>query len=180
MSATYSSSRHVCFFVDDACRIFHVVIGWNFHRFATIYDSLPQDAQQTLIYKQLMPLLNKTSMPKVKKALSAAARLQKRHANIPDLDLRGKKLEINNMLKELNKDTKRSYVMDASNRVELLNEIVDSLAAWLNDIWAVAYEHNVDFTLAHNCLLFVSATLERLENIRMGYVALLLLCKAHA
>ena len=74
------------------------------------------------------------------------------------------------MLKELSKDTKRSYVMDASNRAELLTEIVESVAAWMNDIWSVVYEHKVDFTKAHECLLFVSATLERLDTIRMGCV----------
>lgn len=74
------------------------------------------------------------------------------------------------MLKELSKDTKRSYVMDSSNRNELLDEIVASLASWMNDVWSVVYEHNVDFAQAHSCLLFVCATLERLDTIRMGYV----------
>ncbi|GJE94358.1 hypothetical protein PsYK624_105270 [Phanerochaete sordida] len=137
-------------------------------KFATIFDSLPQDAQQTLIYQQLIPLLSSAPNHKAKKILKAASRLQKRHENIPDLDLAAKKAEINNMLTELNKDAKRSYVMDSSNRVELLNEIVDSLARWMSDIWVVVFEHRVDFKAAHGCLLFVSATLDRLENVRMG------------
>ncbi|EKM58938.1 uncharacterized protein PHACADRAFT_85922, partial [Phanerochaete carnosa HHB-10118-sp] len=137
-------------------------------RFAAILDSLPRDARQTLVYQQLIPLLNNAPKSKIKKALNAAARLQKRHAGMPDLDLRGKKLEITNMLKELNKDTKRAYVMDTSNLVELLNEIADSLAVWMSDVWVVVYEHNVDFDLAHDCLLFVSSTLDQLENVRMG------------
>lgn len=137
-------------------------------RFATIFDSLPRDAQQKLVDQQLIPLLSSVPKSKLRKALRAASRLQKRHENIPELDLRDKKLEINNMLRELNKDTKRAYVMDSSNRVELLNEIVDSLAAWLSDVWAVVYEHRVNFSEAHSCLLFVSVTLDRLENVRMG------------
>lgn len=74
------------------------------------------------------------------------------------------------MLKELLKDTKRSYVVDSSNRAEILEEIVGSLAMWMNDVWTVVYEHNVDFAQAHDCLLFVSATLERIDSIRMGCV----------
>lgn len=143
-------------------------------RFSAIYDSLPHDAQQALVREHLLPLLNSLPQEKTRKTLSAAARLQKRHASIPKLDLRSKKLEINNMLRELSKDAKRAYVMDSSNRTDLLNEIVGSLASWMNDIWTVVYEHNVDFSLAHQSLLFVSATLERLESIRMVCVSVAL------
>ena len=94
--------------------------------------------------------------------------MQKRHASLRKLDLRAKKLEIEAMLRELSKDAKRSYVMDASNQFELLHEIVRSLASWLNDIWSAVYERHVDFALAHECLLFVSASLDRLDNVRIG------------
>lgn len=183
MSESLPSSRHVSF-------IYYLVFFWspsghgypvaNFvhDRFATVLDSLPKDAQQTLIYHQLIPLLNTAPKSKVKKALNAAARLQKRHAGRPDLDLRGKEREISNMLKELNKDTKRAYVVDTSNRIELLTEIAESLAVWMSDVWVVVYEHNVDFCLAHDCLLFVSSTLDRLENVRMGYASYFILSKA--
>jgi hypothetical protein len=139
-------------------------------RFAAIYEALPQDAQESLVYKQLLPLLNNASKGRSKKALAAATRINKFHASIPKLDLRAKKFEVDNMLRELSKDVKRSYVMDVSNRFELLQEIVNSLVSWMNDIWSVVYEHHVEFALAHSCLLFVSATLDRLDNIRMGCV----------
>lgn len=103
-----------------------------------------------------------------RKANSTASTLRKRHARLPQLDLRAKDAEIATMLKELAKDAKRSCVTDQSLRVELLEEIVSSLAVWLPDIWRVAYEHNVNFVLVHDCLLFVSSTLDKLASIRMG------------
>ena len=104
-------------------------------------------------------------------ALNAASAIRKRHAGMPDLDLRGKKAELNALLEELNKDIKRSFVTEGSSRVELLNESVLSLADWLNDIWRVVFEHRVDYQLAHDCLLFVVDTLDQIAAIRTGCAA---------
>lgn len=57
---------------------------------------------------------------------------------------------------ELNKDAKSAFIKERSNRDELLSELIDSLTSWLNTIWSVAYEHNVNFVHAHSCLLFVA------------------------
>ena len=94
--------------------------------------------------------------------------MQKRHADMPVLDLRAKKAELNAMLEELAKDIKRAFVTEGSSKVELLNESVSSLALWLNDIWSVVYEHKVDYVLAHECMLFVIHTLEKIANVRTG------------
>ncbi|KAI0922206.1 hypothetical protein AcW2_006962 [Taiwanofungus camphoratus] len=133
-------------------------------RFTTIYDSLPADAQQALVEKHLIPLLNLVEKGRSKKVLTYAKRLQKRHAGIPVLDLRAKAIEVNALLDELRRDAKRAFVKERSNKGELLNETIDSLTDWLNEIWSVVYEHNVDFMHAHKCLLFVADTLDRIGN----------------
>ncbi|KAH9949186.1 hypothetical protein B0H21DRAFT_157497 [Amylocystis lapponica] len=137
-------------------------------RFATIYESLPADAQQALVEKHLIPLLNLVEKSRTKKVLSSATQLEKRHAGLPVLDLKAKKNEISALLEELHKDAKRSFVKERSNKSELLNEAVASLTNWLNDIWSVVYEHNVSFMHAHKCLLFVAGTLEHISSGRSG------------
>ena len=99
-------------------------------------------------------------------ALHAVKRLHKRHQNMPILDLKAKKADINFLMDQLSKDSKESCVTDTSNRPGILDEITSSLTDWLNDIWSVVYEHSVNFSLAHECLLFVCDTLNRLDNVR--------------
>ena len=82
------------------------------------------------------------------------------------LDIKAKEEEINFLLDELSKDSKRSFVMDISNKQEILNEIISSLTDWYNDLWSVAYEHNVQYELVHRCLLLIHSTLNRLANVR--------------
>ncbi|OCH93273.1 hypothetical protein OBBRIDRAFT_339305 [Obba rivulosa] len=138
-------------------------------KFAAIYDALPADAQQALVEKHLIPLLNSVEKPRARKVLSAATSLQRRHAKIPVLDLRAKKYEINALLDELHRDAKRSFIKDRSHRSDLLTETVDSLAEWLSDIWSVVYEHNVEFLHAHKCLLFAASTLEHIGSGRCPF-----------
>ncbi|KZT74613.1 hypothetical protein DAEQUDRAFT_753988 [Daedalea quercina L-15889] len=135
-------------------------------RFKAVYDSLPPDAQQTLIEKQLIPLLNHVERSHWKKALSRASDFQARHADIPVLDLRAKRLEVNALLDELHRDSKRSFVKERSMKRELISETVDSLTNWLSDIWRVVYEHNVEFMHAHKCLLFIAGTLDHMISGR--------------
>ncbi|TFK53302.1 hypothetical protein OE88DRAFT_1696189 [Heliocybe sulcata] len=135
-------------------------------RFLRIYDSLPEDARRRLVEKHLVPLLNAVPPDRCKKSISAALRMQKRYDGIPVLDLKSKKEEVNALLDELERDTKRSFVKGRSIRDELLSEIVDSLTDWLNDIWIVVYEYKVNFEDAHRCLLFAAGVLDHLCNSR--------------
>ncbi len=140
----------------------------HYRRFLAIYDLLPPDEQHALVEKHLVPLLDSASNLKAKKALSSATRVRDRHAGMPVLDLRAKKHEVGNLIMELSKDAKRSFVMDTSNKPELYEENIETLTSWLNDIWSVVYEQSVYFTLAHECLLFVGSTVDRIANIRAG------------
>jgi hypothetical protein len=133
-----------------------------------MYHSLPRDAQQTLVESHLIPLLDRAPRKRVKKAHAAAARLHRRHQSLPALDLKAKKAEVDLLLKELGKDSKRSFVMDVSSRNEILNEIIASMTDWLNDLWCIAYEHKVQFEIVHESLLFTHSSLTRLADVRSG------------
>ncbi|KZT13272.1 uncharacterized protein LAESUDRAFT_669733 [Laetiporus sulphureus 93-53] len=135
-------------------------------KFASVYESLPADVQQELVDNHLIPLLNHVEKNRSKMVLARAAELKARHTGMPTLDLRSKRIEVNALLDELHRDAKRSFVKERSQRHELLNEIVDSLTDWLNDIWSVVYEHNVNFVQAHKCLLFIAGTLEHISSGR--------------
>ncbi|KAM5540733.1 hypothetical protein V8D89_005764 [Ganoderma adspersum] len=135
-------------------------------RFAAIYDSLPLDVQNVIVEKQLIPLLDKASKGKRKRILASASKMRRRHAAIPVLDLRSKKREVNGLLDELHRDAKRSFVRERSHRNELLEQTVESVTCWLNDIWRVVYEHNVDFLLAHKCLIFTVNTIDQIGHGR--------------
>ena len=130
-----------------------------------IYDTLPADVQNIIVEKQLIPLLDQASKARRKKVLASAAKMQRRHARIPVLDLRSKQREVNALLDELHRDAKRSFVKDRSRRTELLEQTIESVTCWLNDIWRVVYEHNVDFMLAHKCLIF---TINAIDQIGHG------------
>ncbi|KAI0092877.1 hypothetical protein BDY19DRAFT_1054305 [Irpex rosettiformis] len=138
----------------------------NRARFSELYHSLPQDAQQALVESHLIPMLSRTSRKRASRANAAAARLHKRHQNLPVLDIKTKKAEINLLLEELSKDSKRSFVMDISSKPEILHEIISCLTDWYDDLWSVAYEHNVQYELVHECLLLIHTTLNRLANVR--------------
>jgi hypothetical protein len=125
-----------------------------------VYDALPQDAQRALLEKHLVPLLD--HVPKVNSrnaVLSAATRLQKKYLGIPILDIRKKKIEIQSLLDEINRDSKRSFVKERSNKDELTTEVIDSLTDWLNDIWTLVYEFNVEFAVSSDALLDTNAVL---------------------
>ncbi|KAL1939715.1 hypothetical protein VTO73DRAFT_9748 [Trametes versicolor] len=135
-------------------------------RFAAIYDSLPPDVQHAIVGKQLIPLLDLVSKTKCKRVLASAAKMQRRHAGIPVLDLKAKQREVNALLDELHRDAKRSFVKERSHRTELIEQTVESVTSWLNDIWCIVYEHNVDFLLAHRALIFVVNVLDQIAHGR--------------
>jgi hypothetical protein len=94
----------------------------------------------------------------------SASLLQSRYADLPSLDFKGKKKEINGLLNEIARDTKRATIRERSNREELLEEIMGSILTWLNDIWTVVYEGKVFFREAHACLLFLAEVLSTLNS----------------
>jgi len=98
------------------------------------------------------------------KVMLAATRLQTKYSKTPVLNLRAKKKQIGELLEDIAKDAKIAIVPERSNREELLSEIVHGLLSWLNVIWSVVYEHNVQFTTAHRCLLFVAEALVQLSE----------------
>ncbi|KAJ3909676.1 hypothetical protein F5879DRAFT_11427 [Lentinula edodes] len=120
-----------------------------------VYDSLPPEAQKILVDKHLSKLLKLLPKEKAKNVVSAATRLQTKYCHIPNLDLKGKKKEIRSLLNDLRRDSKRAFLKEQSNRVEILSEIVESLTSWIADIWKLVYEHKVFFSLAHSALLYV-------------------------
>ncbi|KAK0455720.1 uncharacterized protein EV420DRAFT_1552862 [Desarmillaria tabescens] len=127
-------------------------------RFIQIYDSLPPESQRKLVKANLEYILDSAPKRKARRGIGNW------HSLIPLLDLRGKKKEINGLLADLARDAKCSFVKDRSNRDELLTEIIDSISAWLSTIWLVIYEHQVHFREAHQCLLFISHVLEKLDD----------------
>ncbi|KAI9059066.1 hypothetical protein FKP32DRAFT_1596723 [Trametes sanguinea] len=135
-------------------------------KFAAIYESLPPDVQHAIIEKQLIPLLDHVNKSKSKRVLASAAKMQRRHAGIPIIDLKSKQREVNALLDELHRDAKRSFVRERSHRTELMEQTVESVTGWLNDLWRLVYEHNVDFLLVHRCLLFVVNVLDQIAHGR--------------
>ena len=142
-------------------------------RLTRIYDSLPIDAQRTLVESHLVKLLDLVPEARAKRVLSSAIRLQTRFARIPVLDLKAKEKEINVILDELRRDSKRSLVKEPSDKDELLAEAIDSLINWVNKIWSVVYEHNTNFLYAHSCLMYAVKVLEEIGSSRGGCVIII-------
>ncbi|KAF7354668.1 hypothetical protein MSAN_01380500 [Mycena sanguinolenta] len=141
----------------------------NSTNFMKLYESLPPEAQRSLVENKLAPLLDLVPKDRAKKVIKSVQYLESKYGGIPTLDLKGKKRELYGLLDELSRDSKRAIVRERSNREELLVEIVDSMLNWLNDIWTVVYEYNAHFDDAHSCLLFVAEVLNTLKSIpRMG------------
>ncbi|THH17576.1 hypothetical protein EW146_g3246 [Bondarzewia mesenterica] len=136
--------------------------------FTQIYQALPPDVQTDLIENHLLPLLDVLPKERSKHIISIASRKQKRYAGMPLLNYDAKATEINGLLYELDRDAKRSLLKERSNREELLEETMQSLASWMNDIWSVVYEYQTNFMLAHKCLLLAARTLDTLSLSRGG------------
>lgn len=119
--------------------------------FIALYDTLPPESQRELMEKHLAPLLNRPQTVQSKKVLLAAKRLVKGSVGIPKLDLKSKKLEIKQLLDALNKDSKRAFLKERSNKDAIASEVIDSLTDWLNDIWSVVYEFKANFSASQFC-----------------------------
>ncbi|KAF9074674.1 hypothetical protein BDP27DRAFT_1316635 [Rhodocollybia butyracea] len=120
-----------------------------------IYDSLPPEAQKDFVDNHLTELLGLVPKAKANRVVSAATRLQKQYNAIPSVDLRGKKKEIRSLLNDLRRDSKRAFLKERSNRVEIFSEIIETLTSWMAQIWRVVYEHKVHFAQAHAALLYI-------------------------
>ncbi|KAF8905778.1 hypothetical protein CPB84DRAFT_1844777 [Gymnopilus junonius] len=134
-----------------------------------LFSSLPPEAQQIIVEKHLTGLFDLLPKEQSEEVLTAATRLQKKHNDAPKLDLRAKRKQISALFDELARDAKVAFIKERSNRDELLAEVLHSLTSWLNDIWLTVYEYNVNFLLAHSCLVFIADALTQLsENSSFG------------
>ncbi|KAF9040696.1 hypothetical protein BJ165DRAFT_1350932 [Panaeolus papilionaceus] len=138
-------------------------------RFLKLFNELPPEGQQMLIEKHLANALDSMAKEKSDDILSAATSLRTQYSKAPKLELRKKRQQITMLMDELARDAKVSFIKERSNRDELLTEIIHTLVTWLNDIWSAAYEHHVNFALAHTCLVFVGdAMIQLQENASLG------------
>lgn len=47
----------------------------------------------------------------------------------------------------------------------LLQEVVESVTDWLNDLWILAVEHQLDIPRVHSCLVFSFGILDHVQSI---------------
>lgn len=139
-------------------------------RLCRIYKSLPPEVQGDLVQGHLLPLVDHLPKERSKKILRAATRNSNRLKNAPVLDIKAKRAELVDLLDELQRDGKRSFMKERSNFNEILHEIVDSLTNWMGSIWSTAFEYRTNFALVHECLMLISRTLERVTAPRAWYV----------
>jgi hypothetical protein len=79
------------------------------------------------------------------------------YAGMPALDLKRRTADLDRLQRELDLDARR--VPGApSTRDAILDEVVDTLAHWAEDIWSVVFEFRTEFALAHRCLLAAATT----------------------
>ncbi|KAF5365162.1 hypothetical protein D9757_011761 [Collybiopsis confluens] len=135
-------------------------------KFLSIYDSLPPEAQKSLVDNHISSLLNSLPTGQSKQIFSAAARLQNQYSKIPDIDINTKKKEVRTLLHDLRRDGKRSMLIrEQSDRTEIYAEIVDTLASWIEQIWRVVYEHKIHFSKAHEALLYISDLILEIKDL---------------
>jgi hypothetical protein len=143
--------------------------------FAQIYDTLPPDAQRTLLEAHLVPLLDNLPDSVATKVLDSAKEMQTRLMAIPKLDYYSKRTELEGLLNEIERDQKQSlYIKERSEREQLFEETMDSLSNWVNDIWSVIFEYQTNFRLAHQCLILAAEMLRRMFAPHGGCVLLCL------
>lgn len=131
--------------------------------FAEIYDTLPPDAQRRLLDSYLLPLLDDLPVSITTKVINSAKEMQTRFMAIPKLDYFAKRTELEGLLNEIERDQKQSlYIKERSTREKLIEETIDSLSTWVNDIWSVIFEYQTNFRMAHQCLLLQAEILRRM------------------
>lgn len=129
-----------------------------------IYRTLPPESQQAFVEEHLAPLLDTLSTKKRARIIRDAKHTQTRYSDVPDLDLNGKKREIQTLLTMLARDDKVAFTRERSNREEILQELIHSLSSWMSKIWITAYEYKVNYDQVHECLLYALRSLAVLED----------------
>ncbi|KAF5363492.1 hypothetical protein D9756_001038 [Leucocoprinus leucothites] len=132
--------------------------------FTRIYRTLPPESQQAFVEEQLAPLLDALSTKKRDRIIRAVRRSKAHFDDVPVLDLKGKKREMQTLFMMLSRDDKVAFTRERSNREEILQEAVHSISSWLNKIWMTVYEYQANFELAHECLLYAIKSLTVLEE----------------
>jgi hypothetical protein len=166
------SWREVCATHDCPCQ--HVYTRpRRASSFAQIYDTLPPDAQRSLLENYLVPLLDDLPDSVSTKVIDGAKEMQIHFLAIPKLDYLAKRTELDGLLSDIERDQKQSqYIKERSTREKLFEETIDSLSTWVNDIWSVIFEYQTNFRLAHQCLLLAAETVRRMFNPYRGCVFL--------
>ena len=131
--------------------------------FTQIYDTLPPEAQRTLLQSYLVPLLDDLPNSVSTRVIKAAKEMQTLFMGIPKLDYNALRTELEQLLNDIERDRKQSqYIKERSAREKLFEETIDSLSTWVNDIWSVIFEYQTNFRLAHQCLLLAAEILGRM------------------
>ena len=166
------SRREVC--ASHGCHCQHVYTRpRRAFSFAQIYDTLPPDAQRSLLENYLVPLLDDLPGSVSTKVIDGAKEMQMRFMTIPKLDYLAKRTELEGLLSDMERDQKQSqYIKERSTRKLLFEETIDSLSTWVNDIWSVIFEYQTNFRLAHQCLLLAAETVHRMFTPYRGCVFL--------
>ncbi|KAF6743046.1 hypothetical protein DFP72DRAFT_755938, partial [Ephemerocybe angulata] len=128
-----------------------------------VFKELPPEAQQTLLEKSLSDVLDQLPPDVAKKVYSSALKVQTKHQDVPKLDLRGKRKQVNAMVDLFTRESKMSMFGERTRREEVVSEIMETLTGWLGDVWSAFYEHRVQYSTAHHCLLYVAEVLNQLE-----------------
>jgi hypothetical protein len=131
--------------------------------FTQIYDTLPPEAQRTVLQSYLVPLLDDLPNSVSTKVINAAKEMQTLFMGIPKLDYDALRTELEQLLNDIERDRKQAqYIKERSAREKLFEETIDSLSTWVNDIWSVIFEYQTNFHLAHQCLLLAAEILSRM------------------
>jgi hypothetical protein len=131
--------------------------------FTRIYDTLPPEAQRTFLQGYLVPLLDDLPDSVSTKVINAAKQTQTHFMGIPKLDYNAMRMELEQLLSDIERDRKQAqYIKERSAHETLLEETIDSLSTWVNDIWSVIFEYQTNFHLAHQCLLLAAEILGRM------------------
>lgn len=134
------------------------------NRISELYYSLPLETQPVLTSDVILPLLPHLPGRVLSRALNKAKATSCDLQTIPNLDVVQRSKEITYLLSQLHIDTKRSQIKMpggavSSQEKELVQELVNTLGKWMEDIWSVACEWRVGWEKAHKCLMAISKVL---------------------
>lgn len=108
----------------------------------------------------MFALLDAIPKDKAKELLATASGLQKDTPNF-----KAKRKELENLYDLFIRDSKIGFTRERSRRDEILDEILSSIASYLQILWHVVYEDQLCFSEAHQSLLFIVQMIRRLNNV---------------